>query len=157
MKTSAQKRASSLAYYRANAKAISEARRAQRAADPDTANAKARAARAANPAAARERDRRYAQRHPEKLRAKLRRRVLRRYGLTPGDFALLVEKQRGCCAICEAALPTRTSHQHVDHCHATGRVRGVLCNHCNLMIGHAKENLRTLARAIAYLEEGPSS
>jgi Recombination endonuclease VII len=40
----------------------------------------------------------------------------------------------------------------VDHCHLTGRVRGLLCaRHCNLMLGHARDNTTVLARAIEYL------
>lgn len=151
-KTPTTKRASSLAYYRANADVINAKRRAERAEDPDGIRARDRARRAANPLAARERERRYASRHPEKIRAKLERKRLRPYGLTPESYAALVASQNGCCAICGQPLPLKRQHQHVDHCHQTGRVRGVLCQHCNVLLGFARENPRTLGRAIAYLE-----
>jgi hypothetical protein len=150
LKTTAKKRASSLAYYRANASAINAERRAERAADPERARARERAHRAADPLAARARDKRYAQRHPDKIQLKRQRIRLRQYGLTPETFAALIAAQNNCCAICENPLP-KGLHRHIDHCHKTGRVRGVLCQRCNVLLGFALENPRTLERAVAYL------
>lgn len=149
-KTSDRKREASLEYYRANAERINAERRAKRAADPEAARQRERDRRAAFPEKERERGRRYRERHPKKWAEKDARRKLKQYGLTPESFAELIAKQNGLCAICSEPLPERL-HRHVDHCHKTGRVRGVLCQLCNVLLGMAKENPRTLARAIAYL------
>jgi len=45
-----------------------------------------------------------------------------------------------------------SSNRHIDHCHTTGNVRGVLCGGCNLAIGHVKENVNTLSNMIKYLD-----
>ncbi len=86
-----------------------------------------------------------------------RRKHLRKYGLTEADYQNLVERQWGRCALCEAELSEIKSHLiHIDHCHKTKRVRGVLCLHCNSLLGLAKEQTSTLRRAIAYLERNAS-
>ena len=56
--------------------------------------------------------------------------------------------QRNKCAICKNKLPVRF---HVDHCHNTKKVRGILCGSCNIGIGNFKENIKSLKGAIAYL------
>ncbi|WP_324607762.1 endonuclease VII domain-containing protein [Streptomyces sp. NRRL F-5123] len=71
----------------------------------------------------------------------------RRYGITETDREAMVASQMGLCVICLAAPPI-----HVDHCHETGRVRGVLCFNCNSAIGKLGDDPGTLRRAIAYLE-----
>ena len=79
-----------------------------------------------------------------------RRRHLRRsYGLTPEEYDALVVAQDGRCAICEDELGNGL---YVDHDHATGRVRGLLCDDCNNGIADFGEDLDTMERASAYLE-----
>ena len=73
------------------------------------------------------------------------------YGLTHLDYLTLLLKQNHGCAICGTAKRGRHKRFHIDHCHATGKVRGLLCHHCNLMLGNAKDNIETLATAITYL------
>lgn len=57
------------------------------------------------------------------------------------------------CAICGTSdwMGRHGGRPHVDHDHETGKVRGMLCHNCNLMIGYAKEDIQTLRRAITYL------
>ncbi|MFE9119255.1 endonuclease VII domain-containing protein [Streptomyces sp. NPDC007172] len=71
----------------------------------------------------------------------------RQYGMTKADRDSLVESQMGLCVICLFAPAV-----HVDHCHQTGRVRGVLCFNCNSAIGKLGDDPDTVRRAAAYLE-----
>lgn len=74
-----------------------------------------------------------------------------KYGIEVADFDRLLASQGIACAICSAPDPGERGWV-VDHCHASGRVRGVLCHECNLMLGHAKDEPDTLRAALAYLE-----
>ena len=80
---------------------------------------------------------------------------LRRYGLTFPEVEALWNAQGGLCGICHQAIRLRGEKGRdkavVDHCHATGEVRGLLCTPCNLMIGYASDNPETLRLAISYL------
>ncbi|MFG2719356.1 endonuclease VII domain-containing protein [Streptomyces sp. NPDC048416] len=71
----------------------------------------------------------------------------RQYGITEDDRDRMIAVQKGLCVICLSAPAV-----HVDHCHKTGRVRGVLCFNCNSAIGKLGENPSTVRRAAAYLE-----
>ena len=61
----------------------------------------------------------------------------------------MVTAQEGLCLICQKQ-PTKRG-LFVDHDHATGRVRGLLCHRCNLVLGHAQDNTEVLLSAITYL------
>lgn len=80
------------------------------------------------------------------------RRLQRRYGITIEQLNAIVEAQKGKCALCEEALKLGTKSVHVDHCHETGKVRGVLCARCNLGIGRFGDTIHGLEKAIAYLK-----
>lgn len=69
------------------------------------------------------------------------------YGLSKEDYRRLLEQQGSLCKICSVLL----HRPHVDHCHATGKVRGLLCGNCNTALGLVKENEVTLTKMIAYL------
>jgi hypothetical protein len=78
-------------------------------------------------------------------------------GLTEADYDNLVKIQNGLCAICKK--PETSSNQHVlqkrlavDHCHKTGKVRGLLCSKCNRGIGYFNDSTDLLYKAIIYLE-----
>lgn len=75
--------------------------------------------------------------------------LLRKYGLTTDDFRDLLVGQAGRCLICHH-VPSEDLV--VDHNHATGRVRGLLCQKCNRMLGHVGDDPRILRSAIGYLE-----
>jgi Recombination endonuclease VII len=72
---------------------------------------------------------------------------LRKYNLSPEGRAALEEKQGGKCAICR-----KIKKLCVDHNHATGFVRGLLCVSCNAMLGRLNEDVTSLERAIQYLK-----
>lgn len=81
--------------------------------------------------------------------AKARKR-LAYYGLSQEEFDTLTERQCGCCAICGRPF-TQSLRCVVDHDHVTGAVRGLLCDKCNLGIGHFNEKASTLIAAAQYL------
>lgn len=83
-----------------------------------------------------------------------RRHHLRwRYGMTPEDYDRMLAAQGGGCGICGTSEPggSRERYFHVDHCHATGRVRGLLCTNCNKALGHMGDDPGRLRAAIIYL------
>lgn len=84
-------------------------------------------------------------------RCDLDKDLRKRYGIGVDEYDDMVGTQSGVCAIC--AQPCRTrARLSVDHCHETGRVRGLLCSRCNSFIGYADENEERLVAAAEYLE-----
>jgi hypothetical protein len=73
-----------------------------------------------------------------------------KYGVTKEFLIELYQKQEGKCKIC-GTKPSTQRGLHVDHCHTTGAVRGLLCHGCNTGIGAMKENPEILSKAIEYL------
>jgi len=74
------------------------------------------------------------------------------YRIKPEDYWLLHKQQGGVCAICDRPNLTKRGMLHVDHDHKSGRIRGLLCNGCNLALGHVQDRTDLLRRAIEYLE-----
>lgn len=87
---------------------------------------------------------------PEARAARARRHLLNKYDLTPEEYADLLAGQGGACAICGAPPPPHR-RLAVDHCHDTGRVRGLLCGHCNRALGLLGESPDRVLRAHTYL------
>jgi hypothetical protein len=82
-------------------------------------------------------------------------RVQSVYGLKPGEYEALYESQGGRCFICR--LATGASRRlSVDHCHATGEVRALLCRPCNDLLGHVRDDIETLRRAAIVLRDHPA-
>ncbi len=97
--------------------------------------------------------RRWRKENPERHKQNRTKQLLKsRYNWTPQQFEIEFEKQHRCCAICKATKPGTTHNWHVDHDHKTGVVRGILCHHCNTLLGYAKDNCTTLLAAVEYLE-----
>ena len=91
--------------------------------------------------------------HKYKALHKERARTLRRFrdfGLAPEAFDVLLDIQRGACAICRVPMAS----PHVDHDHATGRVRGLLCSGCNRGLGGFRDSPKSLVAAADYLSKG---
>lgn len=85
------------------------------------------------------------------LRAKSRRGWLRKtYRMTVQEYAALETAQEGKCAIC-CKVPA--GRLHVDHCHESGAVRGLLCGPCNRGIGQFGDDIALLRNAVAYLRQ----
>ena len=75
------------------------------------------------------------------------------YNLSNKEYTDLLVSQNYCCAICLKLESSFKRKLHVDHDHNTGAVRGLLCQYCNWALGHFKDNLENLYRAISYLEK----
>lgn len=84
---------------------------------------------------------------PDNKERAIKRRRLRKYGLTEEQYESLLAKQGWQCAICGG------EPKSVDHDHVTGEVRGVLCRPCNTGLGHFKDDPERLRRAATYIEE----
>ena len=80
---------------------------------------------------------------------KKERHLKRHYGLSLAEYESMLEEQNNCCLICDAEF---TETAHVDHCHTTGQVRGLLCPFCNRGLGHFRDDTELMQKAIAYLE-----
>lgn len=73
------------------------------------------------------------------------------YGLTVEQFANMKALQNYSCKICKTHESNLKRKLFVDHCHETGKIRGLLCQSCNTMIGTAKDNVLVLQAGIDYL------
>jgi hypothetical protein len=71
------------------------------------------------------------------------------YGLTTEDYGRMLARQNGACAICKQVFQETPA---VDHCHTTGKVRGLLCRKCNTGLGSYDDEPGRLREAAAYLE-----
>lgn len=80
----------------------------------------------------------------------------RNYGITFKDYLSLLDKQKGLCAICNGVGFKMADYHNlqlvVDHCHDTGKVRGLLCHNCNRALGLLQDSTTALESAIKYLE-----
>lgn len=80
---------------------------------------------------------------------------LKQYGITVEEFKLMETAQNGMCAIC-GKMNNISRHGSrkdlcVDHDHETGRIRGLLCAHCNVALGNFRDSIENLENAIRYL------
>lgn len=90
----------------------------------------------------------YREKNRDRVRAYYLRHRLKRFGITAEQYAVFLEKQEFACAICRMKFEKALC---VDHDHASGRVRGLLCSQCNLVVGNSKEDRRVLLSAINYI------
>lgn len=81
------------------------------------------------------------------------RKLRAKYGIGQAEYSALLAEQGGGCRICGTKEPLTKNRNNfvVDHCHKTGRVRGLLCVRCNLLISYADDDPVVLAAAIRYL------
>jgi hypothetical protein len=94
----------------------------------------------------------YRAKHAAKERERRRRQnMAKKYGLTPEGFANMLAVQENRCAAC--GTPFILTKPCVDHCHKTGKVRGLLCGSCNSAAGMLGDHPGLLRRLLAYLEK----
>lgn len=92
---------------------------------------------------------------PERKRAS---DLKHKYGITLADYAAMLAAQGGGCAICGRHDPggrprtDGTITMAVDHDHITGKLRGLLCRRCNVILGKSEDDVALLSKAIAYLQ-----
>lgn len=98
---------------------------------------------------ARTRERR-AQMSPEERREIKFRHHCHQYGISVADYYAMLEAQGHRCAICQATEPNG-HNWHIDHCHSSGKVRGLLCSGCNVGLGHFADDTERMLRAIEYV------
>lgn len=76
-----------------------------------------------------------------------------KYKLDEEEYKQLFIAQDNTCLICDKKFSDQNK-AHVDHDHITGKVRGLLCTHCNSLLGFANDNISILLKAIDYLKKG---
>lgn len=82
-----------------------------------------------------------------------RRYIYKKYGINLDQYEAMLSRQGGKCAICRLApLPGKRSLA-VDHCHATGLVRGLLCHKCNVGLGCFRDDVDLFLTAVSYLSK----
>jgi len=81
---------------------------------------------------------------------KCHKKRLNKYHITQIEFNLLLTNQNNKCKICATPF---IKTPHIDHCHITGVVRGLLCHGCNIALGGFRNNIESLKSAILYLEQ----
>lgn len=98
-------------------------------------------------------DKRQRAKHAAKYKASDQRKHYRRtYGLTLHQLDDMIAKQHGVCLIC-GKPPERARYKklQVDHCHRTGRIRGLLCYPCNVFVGHLEQKLHLLPKFLGHI------
>ncbi len=126
-------------HYRANKTKYAEKSKAWREANPEKAQAN--------------RKRHYEENKDVSLEYARWYSLKKKFGLSKEQYTELLEKQNHVCAICGKEC---TKALAVDHCHTTGKIRGLLCNNCNRGIGHLKDSVENLTNAITYLTRANS-
>ena len=82
-----------------------------------------------------------------------RKHLKANYGITVEDYDAMYEAQQGYCDICKIHQSETPKKFHVDHCHTTGKIRGLLCPECNHLLGRARDTRSILQNAISYLDK----
>lgn len=93
-----------------------------------------------------------ARRRPDRMRKHKSNIMFKKYGITMDQFESIWESQGRCCKICKSVTNSKGKAFAVDHCHRTLKVRGILCDNCNHLLGKADDSLDILISAINYLK-----
>lgn len=93
---------------------------------------------------------------PQGVYGQFKRYLKNNFKLTPEEYTRMMDEQLGSCAICNTALITCEDkyRPHIDHCHNTGEIRGILCHYCNVGLGMFKDSTTNLTNALIYLNKG---
>lgn len=74
-------------------------------------------------------------------------------GITYAERDLLLQEQEGRCKCCSKETSGSKKGWHVDHCHTTGKIRGILCANCNIALGQVNDSVEHLEQLIDYIKE----
>jgi len=82
------------------------------------------------------------------------RKIKQSYNVNKNEYNEMLKKQNNKCKICGRIFTynNKTETPHIDHCHSSGIIRGLLCDRCNKGLGHFGYNIETLKKAIVYLD-----
>lgn len=122
-------------------------KRAYERANPEKYNEQVRKNRAKRREAIRSRSREWLASNKERAKGY----GLRRYGITLEQFNAMFEAQGSKCAICSTTDNGVGRSFYVDHCHHSGRVRGILCHKCNSGLGAFRDDAQIVGKALEYL------
>ena len=81
------------------------------------------------------------------------RKYKRRYGITKQQKDEMFEAQGFGCASCGTKEPTNNKFWHVDHCHSSGKVRGILCQRCNHALGLLDDDITKILALANYMHK----
>ena len=96
----------------------------------------------------------YREENKESIKKVIRKwRMQTTFGLSIEEYDALLQSQNNCCASCGVHMSTQKRNLAVDHCHSTGKIRGLLCTNCNIGLGMFKDDVNLLQKAIEYLEK----
>ncbi len=76
-----------------------------------------------------------------------------KFGMTLEEYSTLLEQQNHQCAVCSTPRSLLKRDLSVDHNHSTGKIRGLLCDNCNIALGHLKEDIQRMNNMIQYVEK----
>lgn len=150
-------------YYQENKESIKEKRRKYYQENKEVEYERTKKWRADNPEKAKElttggnmrrleKEKAFSVSNPEEAKRRARNSTYRkRYGITLEEYETMEKDQGMTCAICKSKCK-RYEFLSVDHCHKTGKVRGLLCHKCNSAIGYLGESVENLENAIKYLK-----
>lgn len=94
----------------------------------------------------------YRKNNPDYALLKKEKRLKRLYGISLDQYNMILEAQDFCCDICNDKLElTNYKAVHLDHCHTTGIIRGILCGSCNRGLGAFRDSAAYLKAAFKYL------
>lgn len=79
--------------------------------------------------------------------------LMKNYGLSSADYSRMFKEQGGVCKVCGKPESAKRRSLAVDHCHSSGKIRGLLCQGCNVSLGRFNDDIALLKNAIRYLEE----
>lgn len=94
----------------------------------------------------------------EKPQIKYNWYLQKQYGISLKEYEEIFKLQDNSCAICKSKKVKNKQHKylHLDHCHKTGKIRGILCSRCNVGLGHFNDDIKLLYEVIRYLEKNKS-